>query len=248
MAVFATRTLYPVTVNPAGAVQLGVKDVNRRSVTATVRPVGVPGIVEDTGTVIEATPGLPTIGLVVAVRSTAGPSGTVALASVAQLVLVLMATGVPMLVLTPPTVAENCTVAVGLAVMSMLVHAVRVPCQPAVALLSMMALAVVLPVAARRLVASGVCQVTVGGGVAPTVTAQLPNVPKLEEGLVAMADTVSEPASSWTPFTATCEKVTVLPVNVVVPVAPWTLTTTGIELPNVRLTEADVLAVPEVLK
>ena len=65
--------------------------------------------------------------------------------------------------------------------------------------------------------------------------------------MVAVADTVSVPASSCTP-TVTRDATTVLFEKVCVPEVPATLTTTGIELLNFMLTAAEVLPVPDVSK
>ena len=65
--------------------------------------------------------------------------------------------------------------------------------------------------------------------------------------MVAVADTESVPASSCT-ATVTLENTGVLFENVSVPDGPATLTTTGIELPNVMLIDAEEPPVPDVSK
>ena len=96
----------------------------------------------------------------------------------------------------PLTVAVKETLAPGVVLGLRFVQTFRVPCQPPVALLSIIALLFVLPAAVNRLVLTGDFQVTVGGGVLPTVTLQGPKVPKFEDGFVARADKVSDPAWS----------------------------------------------------
>ena len=167
--------MYPAT-DPVGAVHLGVKDVLRRSVISTPIIAAWPGSVEETGTVIEAVPVLTPMALVVAVKSTLSPSGTVAPVSVALLVVPVghepSATilAEPIVVTVVPTVAVKVIVALEYVAVSTFVQTLSVPCQPVAALLSGILLAPLLPVAVKRLEFTGVCQLTDGGGVSPTVT------------------------------------------------------------------------------